>query len=205
MGKKNQMEQKFEREIKQLHHNLEQSEREKDIIIQSARAHGDEMAETIAMLVKYIQQIKPEQTGVYDELARERAKQDMKHGAQSDLTDDDCFIFTMEEVGEVAKALYELRGQRRCAEGDPFNQDVYPKLIAERERHLRDEIIQAAACFVKWAQIIDRRALGEQEEVDFIQEITQIEGEARALADIEGDEEALPDQWYNDDDYDEYE
>lgn len=85
---------------------------------------------------------------VLDKVAKERLRQDQKHGEQFNVPDVICFLFSMEEVGEVAKALLE---QFVAA------QDGDAAASQRWAANMEDEIIQSAACFVKWAEIIQQR------------------------------------------------
>lgn len=116
-----------------------------------------DMKHDLELALGHLSQHQPYAEAVYNEIAEERTRQDMKHGVQNDLPDWLCHLFTMEEVGEVSKALLEA---------EVANNKLAPREELDGKRDdLYTEIIQAAACFVKWAQIINMRG---QEVVDIL-------------------------------------
>ncbi len=83
-------------------------------------------------------------TGVLDEVAAERARQDRLWGEQNH-DPQDYFAILSEEIGEVAKEVVEWR----------FNFEKEKR--EDRLTFMRHELVQAAAVAVAMIEAIDRR------------------------------------------------
>ena len=118
------------------------------------------MHEDLRNAMALVAQVQPHPMAVIQEIIAERARQDAKHGSNLDSDDTDCFFFTMEEVGEVMKALQIIRHPNQDERW--FLPDTDRSILSETQRlELRKECIHAAACYIKWVQIMDARVRGE--------------------------------------------
>ncbi len=139
---------------------------------QAADEAVENMRHDLEIALGHLAEHQPYAEAVYNEIVDERIRQDQKHGVQRDLPDWVCHLFTMEEVGEVSKALLELEVKLNLDGSDPVEEE-------EAKRALYTEIIQAAACFVKWAQNIRLR---NQEVVDILEVVRGGKGQGEAAA-----------------------
>jgi hypothetical protein len=139
--------------------------------VQAAGKVVQDLGVDLANTVNLLNNMKPHNMEVIQEVVAERARQDSKHGSQYDLSDQDCYIFTMEEVGEVSHVMGELLIARLSGNKGILTGNQHA-LLGE----LRKEIIETAACCVKWVQIMDRRK--NAPEIETVDEMDELQEDA---------------------------
>ncbi|MFN8497321.1 MAG: hypothetical protein U0641_05640 [Anaerolineae bacterium] len=102
------------------------------------------MSDTTALKVDWKTERQRTVSAVLDVMG-ERRRQQKKHGPQLFVDDDYRLTFTLEEFGEVGKALYEIKNAEQNKQDTTALYD-----------HLYEEITQTAACLVAWLEYLRR-------------------------------------------------